>query len=274
MVDRAAERRYQGGGLYLHHCGFEHCAPLHSFGPAIRDHYLVHCVLAGRGEFQAGGQTYRLRAGQAFLIVPGVVTTYTADRSDPWYYGWVGFHGSDAARALRLCGAEERTPLLAFGHTGQMEEALEALNRCLGPDCNPFALAARLYDVLSLLYRPEAAAASERDLFARAADLVEKNYSYELSVEQLAADVGLSRSQLFRIFKGRCGLSPQQYLIQYRLERAAELLSRTALTVTEAMYSSGFHDLPSFSRQFRRRFGASPSQWQRAKAHPSPSPDL
>ena len=66
----------------LFQCGWEQCAPLHSFGPFVRNHYLFHYVISGRGFLDADvkkGVTrrYDLEAGQGFLISPGQVTTYS-----------------------------------------------------------------------------------------------------------------------------------------------------------------------------------------------------
>jgi mannose-6-phosphate isomerase-like protein (cupin superfamily) len=52
--------------LALFHCGHEQCRPSHSFGPAVRPHYLFHYILGGKGKYHAKGETYGLSAGQGF----------------------------------------------------------------------------------------------------------------------------------------------------------------------------------------------------------------
>lgn len=104
----------RGGTANLYQCGFQHCAPLHSFGPAIRDHYLIHCVLSGKGTFQVGERKFPLSAGQGFLIHPDISTTYTADATDPWYYCWVGFGGDGCAAIMSQCGLSLEQPILSF----------------------------------------------------------------------------------------------------------------------------------------------------------------
>ena len=63
-------------GLTVYFCGREQCSPGHSFGPAVRPHYLIHIVLSGRGIFRQKNYTHQLTAGDAFLITPMESTYY------------------------------------------------------------------------------------------------------------------------------------------------------------------------------------------------------
>lgn len=63
-----------------------------------------------------------------------------------------------------------------------------------------------------------------------------------------------------RVFSALLGLAPHRYLLERRLQRAAELL-RSGVNVTEACFQSGFNNLSHFSRSFRRRYDASPSRF-------------
>ena len=76
--------------------GHEQTAPSHACGPGVWPHYLLHYVLAGEGAFTSGGRTWHLKAGDGFLIIPGVVSSYRASEEKPWEYCWIGFDGRDA----------------------------------------------------------------------------------------------------------------------------------------------------------------------------------
>jgi mannose-6-phosphate isomerase-like protein (cupin superfamily) len=65
--------------LNMYHCGTEDCAPGHDYGPAVKDHYLIHYILDGKGTFHVGEKIYQLGKGQGFLICPNVITYYQAD---------------------------------------------------------------------------------------------------------------------------------------------------------------------------------------------------
>ena len=82
--------------------GYDRCSPGHSFGPTVREYYLIHYIFEGRGTYWTEGKEYVLSAGECFLIKPGQVTRYQADMEDPWYYVWIGFEGSLAEEFEQL----------------------------------------------------------------------------------------------------------------------------------------------------------------------------
>ena len=62
--------------------GCQDCAPSHSFGPSVRTYTIIHYVERGKGKLYKYGREYPVRAGEAFVILPHEVTTYTADADD------------------------------------------------------------------------------------------------------------------------------------------------------------------------------------------------
>lgn len=96
--------------------------------------------------------------------------------------------------------------------------------------------------------------------------LIEKNMkNSDLSVEDLATDMGLGRSQLYRKVKSLTGYSPVELIRVARLKKAAELLTRTDKTVSEIAYEVGFSTPSYLTKCFRDYFGVSPSDY--AKSH-------
>ena len=109
----------------------------------------------------------------------------------------------------------------------------------------------------------ESSTLSEQDqqLLHQVVECVKKGIENgKLSIETIASDVCLSRSQLNRRVKAITGVTTQQYVNRVRLEQARELLADPTLQVSEVAYQCGFDDVASFSRSFRRAFGVSPSQ--------------
>lgn len=93
---------------------------------------------------------------------------------------------------------------------------------------------------------------------------IEASYAEPLTVEGMARVARMSRFHFSRRFRDATGRSPYRYLVDVRVERAAELLRRGRCGVTEAALSVGFSDPSRFARMFRQRFGASPAAWAAA----------
>jgi len=81
----------------------------------------------------------------------------------------------------------------------------------------------------------------------------------ELSVDELAARMGLGRSQFYRKIKALTNFSPVELLRDMRLNRARTLLAGTEKTISEIAYETGFSTPAYFTKCFRDAFGETPS---------------
>ena len=239
--------------LGLYQFGKEDCDPAHSYGPAIRNHYLFHYILNGKGTLMwQDGKRHEnktvLRAGQGFLISPGQITTYIADDRIPWEYCWLEFDGLRAKEALEITGLSVNHPVYNPVH-----REFEAIMRDEFID----ALARSVTD-----YRP--ASGKVKDFYIKEAlAFIENNYMNEITVEDIAEVSGLNRSYFGKIFKESVGKSPQEFLIHYRMIKAAELLSMTRYSVGEIANAVGYPNQLHFSRAFKGVYGVSPRNWRK-----------
>jgi len=80
-------------------------------------------------------------------------------------------------------------------------------------------------------------------------------------IDDMASEMGLSRSAFYKKVKGQTGFAPVDLIKEFRLSHAAELLQTTNLTITEVAYRSGFKDASYFGKCFRKRYGMSPSEY-------------
>ena len=95
--------------LSVYNVGFQKCDSLYQWGPGVRDHYLIHYIMNGKGVYCVNNQTYHLSAGDCFLVYPNTEVVYYADNEDPWEYAWVGFTGSDAAMILQATDFSQKS---------------------------------------------------------------------------------------------------------------------------------------------------------------------
>jgi len=260
--------------LSVYQCGWQINGPGHSYGPAVRDHYVIHYIIRGRGEYHADGRVYQLAGGDGFLIVPGQSTFYRADSEEPWEYFWVGFHGSEAKSLLELANLNRENLIFHYDKDdllrNHMDDIYQATRQkeIIGQQAMEYAMIGHLYLLISCLIganRSQNSGTQKQDYFAQALRFIEENFSYNVSVEDMAGYVGVDRTYLYRIFMQQLSMSPSRYVMDYRLNRAARMLATTELTITEVAYSVGFKDISHFSRSFNKKFGMPPLQYRKTK---------
>ena len=226
--------------LTIYQYGWEQCMPLHSFGPYIRNHYLFHYISSGRGKLHSNtpdGMTrhYDLRAGQGFLLTPGQVNTYYADKQDPWKYSWIEFDGLRTAEYLDQAGLTASQPVFTPStKEGGARVGDEMMYIATHSDASPLHLLGHLYLFLDALVdasatRREVKPGQLRDFYIQEAiHYIERNYRRELPVEEVADICKLNRSYFSKIFKEYTGCAPQAVQWQHRRNRGKMRLSQPA----------------------------------------------
>ena len=266
-MDRSACGAGLRMGLTLNDCGEEDCFPAQSWGPADVDCYLLRVIMRGRGEYRPRDETYFLQAGQAFLIYPGVTAFYSADEKDPWSCVWIGYSGADAEACTELAGIERERPVLELG--GLLEQVAQAIRTvradATGLERGDIAAAGGMYRLFALLSQEGRGGDSlDRNAYLkRAMWYMQANLQRGVGVEEVAGYVGLSRSQLFRVFKESVGTSPQQALMEMKLRGAESLLTDTDLSMSEVALSAGFSSVGRMGEAFRVHRGMTPTQARR-----------
>lgn len=118
--------------------------------------------------------------------------------------------------------------------------------------------------MLQSVARPQPAATSKMsDYYIKEAiNFIEQNFQNDISIEDVAAVCGINRSYLGRIFRTSTGRSPQEFLIHYRMTKAAELLKLTTLSIGDIGSAVGYENALHFSRAFKNVYGVSPRAWR------------
>lgn len=95
---------------------------------------------------------------------------------------------------------------------------------------------------------------------------IEANYAHSVNIQVIADHLNIERTYLYRLFKDITGVSPQEYLLDYRIRRACSLLKETDLPVSDIARSVGYGDALYFSRLFKQKKGSPPSEYRKGPA--------
>lgn len=260
--------------LGLYQFGWEHCEPSHSFGPAMRNHFLFHYVISGTGTLIAENSkkesiSYSIKSGQGFMIFPNQICTYIADAQQPWEYVWIEFDGLRAKETVELSGLCVNSPVYKAKYKDvaqtMKDEMLYIINH---KDDSPFHLIGHLYLFIDSFVKSStitqiSKSNNLRDFYIKEAlSFIEQNFQNDITVEEIAACCGLNRSYFGKIFHEVLGKSPQEFLISYRMTKATELLKLTSLSIAEVGSAVGYSNQLHFSRAFKKIYGISPRQWR------------
>lgn len=241
------------GGLNPVQFGREACAPSHAYGPAVRTHWLLHYVRSGKGIFVREGKQYSVSSGEIFIIPPYLETFYRADEEDPWDYIWIGFTTNDP-----LPEAFSR-PVLSCPEGGRIfEEMAQCRNYDGGKSAFLSSCLWKLVGFLLELGKPKT------DYVDKALSCIHSEYATGITVGEIARRLNLDRSYFSTIFTQRVGMPPRDYLKEYRLNKAVELMVVHGEKPSTAALSVGYDDLFHFSKSFKQHFGLSPREYLRA----------
>lgn len=95
-----------------------------------------------------------------------------------------------------------------------------------------------------------------------ALEIIKYNYNNDLNIKALSDSLFLDSAYFSRLFKKRTGMSPKQYLLKIRMERAKELLLTTDHSIKEIAATVGYNDPLYFSKLFYKAEGMAPSKYR------------
>lgn len=265
---------HQTNDLYLTRCGIHKCPLNHSWGPKKRPQYHMHFILEGQGYLKINNNTYHLKQGQIFLIPPNTISHYYVDNDDPWTYAFISFQGNKADQYVRQAGFKpdcfiRDCVLPVDDYASLVSEMLETHQLTITNELRRVSLLFALFSLLtSSNQQVSEHSHTDKDYlpetyFEYALQYIQLNYNHNIRVQDIADYIGITRSYLFHLFNQKLKISPQKYLLNFRIEQARILLSTTDLFIKDVAASVGYEDSLAFSKMFHNATGCSPSTYRK-----------
>lgn len=257
--------------LYLSYCGKEVCEPGHTYGPAARHEYLLHYIISGDGTFTVNNSSAKLQRRDIFLIYPEEYTHYCAGSLNPWTYMWVAFNGTRAPECLHYAGFSETDRIRSFSCEETLVNCVNMMlashqltysNDLIRQSQLMYFLAALIDDYQSSHAVQPAHEYPQQVYIDYAVDFIEQNFQKNIKIGDLSSYIGIDRSYLTKLFRKNLNISPQEYLLEVRMNKASALLRSTNNPVNQVADMVGYTDALAFSKSFKSKFGVSPTTYR------------
>ena len=252
--------------LTINHIGKEECGPGHLCSWQFKKNYLIHYIVSGSGTFTTENRTYSLEVGNAFFI-GNKKGLYRADENDPWTYIWINFSGALGKEFLEILKLDSENPIYKTNNPERLAGCFEEMAE-IDTEKNEFYIYSRFLNLMSeMLETSSSKTARKKPAPDRYIDIcreyVRLNYMKKITAKDLSKAAMLEYSYLFRLFKEKLGMSPGEYIINFKIGIAAKLLCEDDMTINEIAATVGYDDRAAFSKLFRKKCGISPSEYRK-----------
>ena len=277
-----ANERDAQWGLTVSTVGFEHIQPGDPYptkghadgyyfdcnkGRTLNEYQLLYNP-EGEGIFQSTNQKpVRLKPGDMFLLFPGEWHTYHPDPKVGWKSYWIGFRGKNMDDRVRAGFLAPTKPIYHVGYSFTLEALYKRAYEAAVEEAaySQQLMAGIVNHLIGMMYSLErnrelSKNQQQVDMISRARMRIRESLESDITIQQIAEELGVSYSNLRKLFKEHTGLSPATYQQELRLLRAKELLSTTELSIKEIAYRLNFESPDYFSAKFKAKMGVKPSE--------------
>ena len=270
-------------GLYLTTVGYSTIHPnqhypnkehpqSHSFnwnkGRILNGYYLVF-ISKGEGIFESAlTKPAAIAEGTCFFLYPGIWHRYKPNPDSGWEEYWIGFKGYYPDKLMTSGFFKPSLPFIPVGMNRELLLLFQKLLETIRSSSAGYhQLAAGI--TLQILALLNAAAEKENQvddptgkLISKALFILQETFDTPVNIEKLAKELPMGYSTFRRAFKKNTGSSPNQYLLDLRLNKAKDLLVSTNLSINEIADQTGFDSIHYFSKLFKKKNDVSPKSFR------------
>lgn len=238
-------------------------------GRVLNEYQLLY-ITEGEGIFNsAHAKDIPLKAGDLFLLFPGEWHTYHPTGKNGWKSYWIGFKGKNVDDRVKVGFLSVDKPIYHVVFSADIIRLYEEAYKRAQEEA-PYSqqiLAGIVNHLVGLMYALERSMELSKDhtrvdMINLARLRIRESLEADLTIQQIAEDLGVSYSNFRKLFKEFTGISPALYQQDLRLQRAKELLATTSLSIKEIAYRLRFESPDYFSSKFKIKTGKKPSEFR------------
>ncbi|MGN0221537.1 MAG: helix-turn-helix domain-containing protein [Prevotella sp.] len=236
-------------------------------GRELNEYQLLY-IVEGEGLFRSEHfSETKISEGDMFLLFPGERHSYHPLPHSGWKKYWIGFKGKNIDDRMAAGFLSIKKPIYHIGYSADVIQLYKnAYNTALQEAAFVQQMLAGIVNhMLGIMYAMERNIQlnkkfSHIDMINRARLRIREAVESNLTIQQIAEELGMSYSNFRKLFKEYTGMSPALYQQDLKLQRAKELLTATDMSIKEIAYRLNFDSPDYFSAKFKIKTGRKPSE--------------
>jgi len=274
-------------GLFLTGAGYAQIPPAIVYPPNVHpsgyfftwekgrvlQEYQINYITEGSGVFETVDAQFQVVPGSILVLRPGMWHRYKPDTSTGWNEHYIGFNGDFCQNLFNEGFFPTSKPVLYVGFQENLLKIFLEIIQLVKDEktghqqvCAANTILA-LSKILSVIRNQEFAGKSIEQTIRKACMYFRENLNANVNIEQLASELNVGYSYFRQMFRKYTGISPTQYHLSLRIQKAKDLLVSTDQSFKEIAIDLGFESYFYFSRIFKDKTGRSPMEFRKEHQH-------
>lgn len=249
--------------FYIELAGITYPDPHYEIKRACSEFYVLEYVVSGKGHVTVNGESFRVSAGDVYLLPLGCSCHYYSDPETPCQKIWMNINGDLCRHLIHAYHLDNKYHFEQACLSKKFEQIIAICENKSLKTSLVFAKCSRiLFEIIQSLYMDfyEEAAMNEHVLAAK--QYCDANICEKISMKDISAAANLSVSQLNRLFKKEIGKTVYSYLLDCRIELSKSLLRGSGMSIRQIADKLNFADEHYFSNIFKKKTSYSPKEYR------------